>query len=83
MARIGATAECLVDRYGDETLLLVGHGITVQGVLHSLVGSDVPNLGCPLASLTKVVGDGETWTIELRNDTSHLENGARAASRLV
>jgi len=83
LARLGATAKCLIERYADETLLLVGHGVTVQGVLHGLVGSDVPDPGCPLASLTKVVGDGDTWTIELRNDTSHLENGARGADRLV
>lgn len=83
LARIGATAECFVDRYTGETLLLVGHGITVQGVLHGLIGSDVPDPGCPLASLTKVSGTGNDWSITLRNDTSHLENGARAAERLV
>ncbi len=83
LARLGATAECLVDRYEGDTLLLVGHGITVQGVLHGLVGEEVPNPGCPLASLTKVVGQAGKWSIELRNDTSHLENGARATSRLV
>ena len=82
LARLGATGACLADRYADETLLLVGHGITVQGVLHGLVGTDVPDPGCPLASLTKVERREGTWTIALRNDTSHLENGARARSRL-
>ena len=83
LARLGATAQCLADRYANETLLLVGHGITVLGVLHGLIDGDIPDPGCPLASLTKVVGDGESWTLKLRNDTSHLENGARATSRLV
>ncbi len=83
LARLGGTAQCLTEMYEGETLLLVGHGITVQGVLHGLIGSDVPDPGCPLASLTKVVHQDDGWTIRLRNDTSHLENGARAARRLA
>ena len=57
--------------------------ITVQGVLHGLVGEEVPDPGCPLASLTKVAKRNGAWTIARRNDTSHLENGARATDRLV
>ena len=83
LARLGATAQCLTDRYADETLLLIGHGITVLGVLHGLIGSDVPDPGCPLASLTQVVRDDGEWSIRVRNDTSHLENGARATDRLA
>lgn len=83
LARIGATGQCLVDRFPDETLLLVGHGMTVLGVLHGLIGSDVPNAGCPLASLTEVVHRDGEWTIRTRNDTSHLENGTRASDRLA
>jgi broad specificity phosphatase PhoE len=83
LARIGATGQCLAGRFSDETLLLVGHGMTVLGVLHGLIGSDVPDPGCPLASLTEVVRADGTWTIRTRNDTSHLENGTRAADRLA
>lgn len=83
LARLGATGKCLVDRYNDEPLLLVGHGITVQGVLHGLIGQTVPDRGCPLASLTKIVREDGEWSIRLRNDTSHLENGVRASDRLV
>lgn len=83
LARLGATGQCLIDRHAGETLLLIGHGITVQGVLHGLVGEEVPDPGCPLASLTKMVGEDGSWRIALRNDTSHLENGARAAERLA
>lgn len=82
LARLGATGKCLADRY-DGTLLLVGHGITVQGVLHGLIERDLPDRGCPLASLTKVVYENGEWSIRLRNDTSHLENGVRATDRLV
>lgn len=83
MARFGTTAACLTDRYADETLLLVGHGITMIGVLRGLVGDDVPDTGCPLACLTKVVRSDGPWTLRLRNDTTHLENGANASDRLV
>ena len=83
LVRLGATGQCLADRHAGETLILVGHGITVQGVLHGLVGEDVPDPGCPLASLTKVAKRNGAWTIARRNDTSHLENGARAADRLA
>lgn len=82
LRRLGATGQCLVSRYPDETLFLVGHGITVLGVLRGLVGSDVPDPGCPLASLTKIVRTGDGWEVALRNDTSHLDSGARAADRL-
>jgi broad specificity phosphatase PhoE len=82
LARIGATGRCLTDRFDAESLLLVGHGITVQGVLHGLIGRDTPDPGCPLASLTTIVRRDGTWQIRRRNDTSHLENGARSADRL-
>jgi len=83
LARLGATARCLTDRVEGASLLLVGHGITVLGVLHGLVGGEVPDPGCPLASLTMVVREDDGWTIRRRNDTSHLENGARSADRLA
>lgn len=83
LARIGASGQCLAERYPGESLLLVGHGMTVLGVLHGLIGRDVPDPGCPLASLTEVVRREGTWTIRTRNDTSHLENGSRAADRLA
>jgi broad specificity phosphatase PhoE len=83
LARVGSTAQCLADRFEEASLLLVGHGITVQGALHGLVDGDVPDPGCPLASLTTVVRQDGTWKIRRRNDTRHLENGARSADRLA
>ena len=83
LTRIGATGRCLADRHEGETLLLVGHGMTVLSVLHGLIGRDVPDPGCPLASLTQVVRRDGTWRIRTRNDTSHLENGTRATDRLA
>lgn len=83
LGRLGATGQCLTDTFPEDTLLLVGHGITVQGILHGLVRSDLPNPGCPLASLTQVVRQEDGWTLRIRNDTRHLENGARASRRLA
>lgn len=83
LSRIGETARCVVERHAEDSLLLVGHGITVLGVLHGLVGSDVPDTGCPLASFTHLVGQDGEWTIETRNDTSHLDSGPQDADRLA
>lgn len=82
LARVQSAARCLIRRYdGTDELLLVGHGATVYGVLQGLVGDDVPDAGCPLASITKLVRRDDTWTIALRNDTAHLDETA-AADRL-
>ena len=78
-ARIGDAVQCLV-RQREGSLLLVGHGITVQGALMGLLG-DVPDTGCPLASLTQVVRRGGAWHLEMRNDTTHLEGEREAADR--
>jgi len=81
LARIGEAARCLVEQYAGETLLLVGHGITVQGVLLGLV-EDVPDTGVPLASLTHLTQSGDGWEIAARNDTTHLSDGATATDRM-
>lgn len=79
--RIGTAARCLVRRYDDaDEMLIVGHGATVQGVLLGLVEDDVPDAGCPLASVTKLVRRNGAWQIALRNDTAHLD-GTEAADR--
>lgn len=80
--RVGRTAACLAERYADDTLLLVGHGITVFGVLAGLVGEDVDDADCPLASLTRIERRNGAWTIAARNDVAHLEGGRQGANRL-
>ena len=82
LTRLADVARCLADRYADASLLLVGHGITVQGVLQGLVG-DVPDPGCPLASLTTVEERGGTWHLARRNATDHLAGGPDAAQRMA
>lgn len=81
-ARIGRTVRCLAERHPEASLLLVGHGITVQGVLRGLLG-DVPETGCPLASLTHLVEENGDWRLVARNDVSHLESGPEAADRMT
>lgn len=72
--RMGAAARCLVRRYiQTDALLLVGHGATVSGVLRGLVHDDLPEAGCPLASVTRLVRRAGRWTIAQRNDTAHLD----------
>lgn len=80
--RIGAAGRCLANRYADASLLLVGHGITVYGLLRGVLGS-IPDTGCPLASLTQLVHDDRGWHLVRRNDVAHLNSGAEAADRLA
>lgn len=76
--RIGRAAQCLTERYAEaDELLLVGHGVTVIGVLRGFV-DDVEEAGCPLCSLTRLVRDGDTWSVVFRNDTTHLDRTAAA-----
>lgn len=81
-SRLKKTSLCLVDRYPTDTLLLVGHGITVQGVLLGLVG-DVADKGCPLASLTGLEQRNGSWHIQCRNETGHLEEGPQATDQMI
>jgi broad specificity phosphatase PhoE len=52
-------------------LLLVGHSKSILGASLGLVGVNPP-LQTPLAGLIKLVGQEETWQVELNGDTSYL-----------
>ena len=70
-ARAGETTR----RVAAETagrVLLVGHGLTVGGVVEGLVGS-TEGVDAPLCGLTRVVRDGEEWRLAFSGDTSHLD----------
>lgn len=82
LERIAIAGRCLANRYADESLLLVGHGITVWGLLRGFLG-DVEDTGCPLASLTQLVYDDGQWHLRRRNDVSHLEEGAKGAGQFA
>lgn len=82
LRRIGATGRCLADRFSEESLLLIGHGITVWGLLNGFF-DDIADTGCPLASLTELVEDDQGWHLVRRNDVSHLDDGAQQADRMA
>ena len=71
-ARIATAAR----RLAEETpgsVLLVGHGITVAGVVEGLVGSDAA-ADAPLCGVTRLVaGVDGAWALDDTGDTSHLD----------
>jgi broad specificity phosphatase PhoE len=70
-ARVGETARQIVTNV-DGTALLVGHGLTVGGVVDGLVGS-AEGVEAPLCGLTRLVRDGDDWRLAFSGDTSHLD----------
>ena len=70
MSRMGEAAELIASKY-EGTLLFVGHGATVSGVVQALTGNQED--AAPLCSLTKLVKEGERWRLAFSNDVSHLD----------
>ena len=70
VSRMGEAAELIVEKY-EGTLLFVGHGATVSGVVQALTGDKGD--AAPLCSLTKLVKEGEHWQLAFSNDVSHLD----------
>lgn len=70
MARAGETARRLADAQAG-TVLLVGHGLTVGGVVQGLVGS-ADGVDAPLCGLTRLTRAGEEWRLDFSGDTAHL-----------
>ena len=54
-------------------VLLVGHGLTVGGVVDGLVGS-TEGVDAPLCGVTLVERDGADWRLAFSGDTSHLSD---------
>lgn len=71
MTRIGRTTRQLADAT-EGTALLVGHGITIGGVVAGLVGS-ADAADAPLCGLTRLVRDGDGWRLDFSGDTTHLD----------
>ena len=70
-ARIGRTTRQIADAT-DGTVLLVGHGATIGGVVAGLVGS-ADAADAPLCGLTRLVRDGDGWRLDFSGDTTHLD----------
>ena len=71
MGRIGETTRQIAESI-DGTVLLVGHGITIGGVVGGLVGS-AEAADAPLCGLTRLDRNGEEWELEFSGDTTHLD----------
>ncbi|MFC7027312.1 histidine phosphatase family protein [Halomicroarcula sp. GCM10025324] len=71
MDRAGETARSLADHVPG-TLLLVGHGLTIGGVVQGLVGS-ADGADAPLCGLTRLERDGDGWRLDFSGDTTHLD----------
>lgn len=70
--RVGEATQALLERHpGDGHLLLVGHGLTVGGVVRELVGS-TDWVDAPLAGLTRIERRGADWHLCFSGDTLHL-----------
>jgi broad specificity phosphatase PhoE len=52
------------------SILLVGHGVTVFGILRGLAG--IQSMDCRPCSLSKLVRRAGDWTVELCGDCAHL-----------
>ncbi len=71
MARAGETTRQLAATT-EGTVLLVGHGLTIGGVVQGLVGS-AGRADAPLCGLTRIDRDGEAWELVFSGETTHLD----------
>ena len=69
-ARVGETVRQIVDEV-DGTVLLVGHGLTVGGVVEGLTG-DTAGVEAPLCGLTRLERVEGTWQLDFSGETAHL-----------
>lgn len=70
-ARAGRTAQLLADRH-DGRILLVGHGLTVGGVVRGLVGSTA-GVDAPLCGITRIEKRGDEWELDFSGKVDHLD----------
>lgn len=69
--RVGKTARKLVSK-ADRRVLLVGHGLTIGGVVGGLVGSTA-GVDAPLCGLTRLEKQGGEWTLDFSGAVGHLD----------
>lgn len=71
MARVGdATRHLVAETEG--TLLLVGHGLTMGGVVDELCGT-AEAVEAPLCGVTRIERDGDHWHLACTGETTHLD----------
>lgn len=71
MERVGRTTRKIAAETAG-TVLLVGHGLTIGGVVAGLTGS-ADDADAPLCGLTRLTRDGSDWALQFSGDTSHLD----------
>lgn len=75
LKRTGETAQRLAAHFPTENILLVGHGASVVGAATGLVGNIAETeVKASLCCLVKIVRQKQQWVMELKGDTSHLDN---------
>jgi broad specificity phosphatase PhoE len=71
MERVGRATRTIAEET-DGTVLLVGHGLTIGGVVQGLTGS-AEAADAPLCGLTRLTRAGDDWDLQFSGDTSHLD----------
>jgi len=69
--RAGETARRIAAAH-DGRVLLVGHGLTVGGVVRGLVGS-TEGVDAPLCGLTRLKNGGDEWVLDFSGTVDHLD----------
>ena len=69
--RAGRAARLLADQH-DGRILLVGHGLTIGGVVRGLVGS-TEGVDAPLCGITRIERDGSEWALDFSGRIDHLD----------
>jgi len=69
--RAGAAARDAADAH-DERVLLVGHGLTIGGVVRGLVGS-TEGVHAPLCGITRMDRAGDDWELTFSGHVDHLD----------
>ena len=69
--RAGRAARLLADAH-DGRILLVGHGLTIGGVVRGLVGS-TEGVDAPLCGITRIERDGSDWELDFSGRIDHLD----------
>ena len=77
-ARSARVSDQLLERTGDEDILLVGHGATVTFSIRHLVPEAEP-FSVRLCSITRIVVNGRYRKLALRGDVSHLSRSEASA----
>ncbi len=74
--RVRAALARIAERHPDETVAVFTHGGVIASLLAQATGSrPFAFVGADNASISRLVVDGERWTLRGFNDTSHLRPG--------